>query len=90
MRGMPNGTYLATSGGNMTCLTGPGYFIGCLLYASAAAATITIADSGGNIISWSGAAAATLNIQPPVPIAVSKLTATNSGAGTYVVFFATQ
>lgn len=83
-------TYLSTSGGNMTALTGPGYLAGIYLYASGAAATITVADSGGNIISWSGAAAAVLNWAPLAPIAVAKLTATNSGAGTYTLVFRTQ
>ena len=80
-----------TSGGNLTCLTGPGYLGSFLFYASGAAATLTIADSARTVFSWSGAAAAVLNFTPLFPVACTAgLSVTNSGAGTYSIVFATQ
>lgn len=83
-------TYAQTSGASLTVMTTAGYFVGALLYASGAAATLTIVDSGGGtILSWSGAAAAVLNWSPVYPIAmVNGLTVTNSGAGTYTIVYA--
>lgn len=82
---------LATSGGNLTCLTGAGYLCGFYFYASAAAATLTIADSARTIFSWSGPTAAAFSFVPVYPIACTGgLSVTNSGAGTYSIMFATQ
>lgn len=81
---------IATSGANLTVLTGPGYFFGALLYASGAAATLTIVDSAKSLISWSGATAAVLNFAPLKPVSiVNGLSVTNSGAGTYTILYAT-
>lgn len=80
----------ATSGANLTILTGQGYLYGFYFYASAAPATLTIADSGRQIFSWSGPAAAAFNLVPLVPIACTGgLSVTNSGAGTYSILYAT-
>ena len=81
----------ATSGASITVLTGPGYMGGMYFYASGAAATITVADSGRQILSWSGAAGATYSFTPVMMIALTGgLSVTNSGAGTYAVMYATQ
>lgn len=82
------GLIAATSGASLTISTTAASLHGFLFYASAAAATLTIVDSGRTIISWSGAAAAVLNCQLSGPMACTAgLSVTNSGAGTYTVFY---
>ena len=79
---------VATSGASITVSTTAGICGGFLLYASAAAATITIKDGSTTILAWSGAAAAVLS-WPAQPFTFStNLTVTNSGAGTYSVLYA--
>lgn len=80
--------YFATSGASVTVMTTAGFLGGFMFYASAAAATLTIKDGANTIITWSGAAAATLNVQPPAMVAcTTNITVTNSGAGTYTIFY---
>jgi hypothetical protein len=84
--------YAATSGGaSITALTGRGYFMGIYAFCSGGAGSLILADSGAQIMIWSGGAAANLSFVPVYPVACTAgLSVTGSGAIQYAVMYSTQ
>jgi len=79
----------ATSGASLVVTTQASDLYGAFLYASAAAATLTIKDGTRTILAWSGAAGDDFPVIIPAPAAcTSGISVTNSGAGTYTIFYA--
>lgn len=76
----------ATAAASLNISTSACALGGYMVYCSAAAGTFIIKDSARTILTWSGAAAATLSQEFPGPcICTGGLSVTNSGACHYTI-----